>query len=648
MGNSQSQGQGQVTNTSSTRRTSGSIRRRSSRTTTSRLGGSGSPSLGPRVPAPSPSSSDRRPSVSSSGEPRRTSSLRGYRQDRADRDRVDRGDRQVGHGPSGLGNGRYTHMRGQSESPSPYGSSFTREREDIFNANDNDKETKENREKEKDDKRRVHPSLQTKKKSLELPDLALTEVVTTNAPPPLPIAPIPLSSSPVSSSPPSSSSDPPPNSSPSKTPPAPLVLRSSIPFPPNLALPPLSPPLISPPLSSPRADRVNPQAREGERTYVVKISWRGGGDEVFLTRAGDGDWGIRRRMERDEDEDEDAKQRDGTGGKAKGAHSIIIALPRGTHHLRFIVDGETRVADDLPTAVADNGSLANYVGVGLSVPEVSKGEEGEGEVVVEGEEEEDPFWSEEEDSSPQDPSNQQPTRPRTRKTQVRYKPRWTTEIPLELLEAAEEEENYLVYQNNIQAQATTHRGYRVEGFVPLPNIPPAPRLPRYLDKLILNVQMAQVGVSGSPGGQGSPGGIVPGGGGAGVGPGRLLGERTVRERERERDRDRDRDRERDRDRDRGDRDRDRDRESRSPSAYYREGGRRRDSYHQYDPKPNSPNPNSITDGIPSIPDDTSVLPVPSHVVLHHLCTSAMRNGVLGVGETTRYRKKVGWAIFIVL
>jgi hypothetical protein len=39
-------------------------------------------------------------------------------------------------------------------------------------------------------------------------------------------------------------------------------------------------------------------------------------------------------------------------------------------------------------------------------------------------------------------------------------------------------------------------------------------------------------------------------------------------------------------------------------------------------------------------DDGSVLPVPSHVVLHHLSTSAIRNGVLAVGNTTRYKKKV--------
>ena len=50
---------------------------------------------------------------------------------------------------------------------------------------------------------------------------------------------------------------------------------------------------------------------------------------------------------------------------------------------------------------------------------------------------------------------------------------------------------------------------------------------------------------------------------------------------------------------------------------------------------------------PGMADDTSVLPIPSHVVLHHLSTSAIRNGVLAVGNTTRYRKKVGFAFGLV-
>lgn len=48
--------------------------------------------------------------------------------------------------------------------------------------------------------------------------------------------------------------------------------------------------------------------------------------------------------------------------------------------------------------------------------------------------------------------------------------------------------------------------------------------------------------------------------------------------------------------------------------------------------------------VAGLADDASVLPVPSHVVLHHLSTSAIRNGVLAVANTTRYRKKVSSAI----
>ena len=42
-----------------------------------------------------------------------------------------------------------------------------------------------------------------------------------------------------------------------------------------------------------------------------------------------------------------------------------------------------------------------------------------------------------------------------------------------------------------------------------------------------------------------------------------------------------------------------------------------------------------------IGDDNSVLPLPSHSVVNHLATSAIRNGVLAVATTTRYKAKVG-------
>ena len=47
------------------------------------------------------------------------------------------------------------------------------------------------------------------------------------------------------------------------------------------------------------------------------------------------------------------------------------------------------------------------------------------------------------------------------------------------------------------------------------------------------------------------------------------------------------------------------------------------------------------DGLTSpIGDDNSVLPMPSHSVVNHLATSAIRNGVLAVGTATRYKAKV--------
>ncbi|KDQ11459.1 carbohydrate-binding module family 48 protein [Botryobasidium botryosum FD-172 SS1] len=44
-------------------------------------------------------------------------------------------------------------------------------------------------------------------------------------------------------------------------------------------------------------------------------------------------------------------------------------------------------------------------------------------------------------------------------------------------------------------------------------------------------------------------------------------------------------------------------------------------------------------------DDNSVLSVPNHVVLNHLGTSAIKNGVLAVGTTTRYHRKYISTIF---
>src|SRR5690242_10631416 len=50
--------------------------------------------------------------------------------------------------------------------------------------------------------------------------------------------------------------------------------------------------------------------------------------------------------------------------------SATIQLPPGTHHLKFIVDGEMRTSPDLPTAVDYNNVLVNYIEI--SVDEIPR------------------------------------------------------------------------------------------------------------------------------------------------------------------------------------------------------------------------------------------------------------------------------------
>jgi len=48
----------------------------------------------------------------------------------------------------------------------------------------------------------------------------------------------------------------------------------------------------------------------------------------------------------------------------------------------------------------------------------------------------------------------------------------------------------------------------------------------------------------------------------------------------------------------------------------------------------------ILNGNTTIKDDSSVLGIPNHVVLNHLATSSIKNHVLAISATTRYKKKV--------
>lgn len=43
--------------------------------------------------------------------------------------------------------------------------------------------------------------------------------------------------------------------------------------------------------------------------------------------------------------------------------SAVVAIPPGTHHVKFLVDGEMTTSPSLPTAVDDTGILVNYLEV---------------------------------------------------------------------------------------------------------------------------------------------------------------------------------------------------------------------------------------------------------------------------------------------
>lgn len=303
----------------------------------------------------------------------------------------------------------------------------------------------------------------------------------------------------------------------------------------------------------------------------------------------------------------------------------------GTHHLKFIVDDQWRIADDYPTAADDrDGSLANYVAVPFPVTSSSTSPINT-------------HMHSTSNSGPTSPILSPQYHPNQQSfwndglTQVEAA--WTTVIPPELTAAAAEEEAYL---------ANTETPSQSSGYlnsIPAPNIPPAPTLPRHLDKLILNVRPQSVGAPASY--PGSPS---------------TDKDRSKRGRGSRRHGERDRDRDKERDRD------GRVRPTShlgmtsgvtgSPSTSDANGNPAvsialpvltasgTDVIHMthtgepVPPAPTTPPPPVPRLDAPGLADDASVLPVPSHVVLHHLSTSAIRNGVLAVASTTRYRKKV--------
>lgn len=499
---------------------------------------------------------------------------------------------------------------------------------------------------------RVHPSLRTKKKSLELPDLAS-------------LALTPSSSSPASVSPhgahrrPRASS---PIPIPISAQPTPQTFRpqNNLPSAAHLALNNYNrdPSTFNVPRGRYRSSYL-PSANPSTRSFMsrvqdtspvreelprprfvpevvhstlplalikaeedatnpepvsVKIVWHGGGRSVVLARAGDDNWQGRQPMDFD---------------STTGYWSTYVSLLPGTHHLKFIVDDQWRIADDLPTAADDrDGSLANYVAVTSPMtasPQMATAPAATSVSPLQSPHYVHPahinsFFSDASSTAGSINDVEDAKEPGRGK-----EPRWTSDIPLELVAAAAEEEAYLASTDSHDMPSSSSAS--AFGGIPAPNIPPAPVLPRHLDKLILNVRPANA--------PGSPG-------------------PTERERSRRSGKERSR--------------RERDREGRPrPSALGMTSSTSADFAEGEHPAqqlglpivtasgtdvtagavPSSPLPEGAakTNGgvgkleVAGLADDNSVLPVPSHVVLHHLSTSAIRNGVLAVANTTRYRKK---------
>ncbi|KAL2871302.1 putative Snf1 kinase complex beta-subunit Gal83 [Aspergillus lucknowensis] len=84
----------------------------------------------------------------------------------------------------------------------------------------------------------------------------------------------------------------------------------------------------------------------GGRAVPATIEWTGGGNKVYVTGTFV-NWEKKFRLHRSENN--------------PGVMFTKLNLRPGTHHLKFLVDNEMRVSDNLPTAVDFTNHLVNYI-----------------------------------------------------------------------------------------------------------------------------------------------------------------------------------------------------------------------------------------------------------------------------------------------
>ncbi|XP_022898933.1 SNF1-related protein kinase regulatory subunit beta-1 isoform X2 [Olea europaea var. sylvestris] len=88
-----------------------------------------------------------------------------------------------------------------------------------------------------------------------------------------------------------------------------------------------------------------------EQGVPTLITWSYGGNNVAVEGSWD-NWSIRKILQR--------------SGKD---HSILVVLPSGIYHYKFIVDGKFRYSPDLPCEADQSGSICNILDVHEYVPE---------------------------------------------------------------------------------------------------------------------------------------------------------------------------------------------------------------------------------------------------------------------------------------
>ncbi|GAB4859278.1 galactose metabolism- protein [Ancistrocladus abbreviatus] len=129
--------------------------------------------------------------------------------------------------------------------------------------------------------------------------------------------------------------------------------RSPLMFAPQVPVTPLQRDDGPPPIFNQMQQVESEQADDcpSEKGIPTLITWSHGGNNVAVEGTWD-DWMSRRILQR--------------SGKD---HSLVLVLPFGIYHYRFIVDGESRYMPDLPHVSDDMGHVYNVLDVNDYVPE---------------------------------------------------------------------------------------------------------------------------------------------------------------------------------------------------------------------------------------------------------------------------------------